>query len=97
MRVQRLVHGVENFDARLLGLSQSLAHHGNTDARHLDVHLQSGNAFASARHLEIHIAVMVLSSRDIRQNGVVPIADHQAHRDARARRLHRHTGVHQGE
>ena len=52
------------------------------DVRHLDIHLQSRDAFACAGDLEIHVAVMILGAGDIGQDGVVVALLHQAHGDA---------------
>src|SRR5712672_1039819 len=53
---QRLIHGVKNFQPRLLGLRQSLAHHADADAQNLDVHLQRGDSRARTGDFEVHVA-----------------------------------------
>src|SRR5207253_8817289 len=48
----------------------------------LDVHLQTGDAIACARYLEVHVAVMIFGAGDIGEDGVVLAFDDQAHRNA---------------
>src|SRR5712675_332096 len=93
---QRLVHSVENFQPCLLGLRQSFPHHSNADAQHLDVHLQRRNSRARSRDLEVHIAVVIFRSGNIRQDRIfLVVGNHQAHRNSSARSLHRHASIHQ--
>src|SRR5712675_2435352 len=93
---QRLVHGVENLQTRLLSLRQSFPHHSNADAQHLDVHLQRRNSRARASHLEIHIAVVIFRSGNIRQDRIfLVVGNNQPHCDTCARSLHRYASIHQ--
>src|SRR6266851_2708580 len=95
---ERLLHGVENLEAGFLRLGECFAHHADGDTQDLNVHLQRGDARTSARYFEVHVAVVVFGSGDVRQDGVfLVITDDEAHGDARARGLHRDAGVHQGE
>jgi len=57
-------------------------------ATHLDVHLQGGDARGRAGHLEVHVAVVVLSARDVAQYGPLAglLVHHQAHRHTSHRR-----------
>src|SRR5437016_2617752 len=95
---ERLLHGVENLEAGLLRLRERFAHHADGDAQYLDVHLQRGDAGASAGDFEVHVAVMVFGSGDVRKDGVfLVVTEDEAHGDARAGGLHRNAGVHESE
>src|SRR5437879_13523418 len=95
---ERLLHGVENLEAGLLRLRERFAHHADGDAQYLDVHLQRGDARASAGDFEVHVAVMIFGSGDVREDGVfLAVTDDEAHGDACAGSLQRHTGVHESE
>src|SRR5713226_7793578 len=95
---QGLLHGVENLEAGFLRLCKGFAHHGDADAEDFDVHLQRGDARASAGDFEIHVAVVVFGSGNVREDGVfLVVTDDQAHSDSRAGSLHRDAGVHEGE
>src|SRR5438309_1621676 len=97
-RTQGLFHGVEDLETGLFRLGERFAHHLNADAENLDVHLQSGNAAARARDLEVHVAVVVFGTGDIGEDGVFMIlANDEAHGNAGAGRLERHAGVHKGQ
>ena len=93
----RLVHDVQNLQARLAGLRQGFAHHGDADARDLDIHLQRRNSLPRAGNFEIHVAVVIFGAGDVREDGVFIAFDDQAHGDARASGLERHARVHQSE
>src|SRR5256885_11235623 len=85
---QRPLHGVENLEAGFLRLRESFAHNADGDAQDLDVHLQRGDACASASNFEVHVAVMVFGTGDVREDGVfLFVTEDQAHGDARARSL----------
>src|SRR6266852_6258069 len=93
-----LLHGVENLETSFLRLREGFAHHGDGDTENLDVHLQRGDARARARDFEVHVAVVVFGTRDIREDGVfLVVTDDEAHGDARAGGFHGHTGIHEGE
>src|SRR5713101_4104328 len=95
---QRLFHGVENLEASFLRLREGLAHHGDGDTQDLDVHLQGGDARAGARDFEVHVAVVVFGSGDVREDGVfLVVTDDEAHGNARAGGFHGNAGVHEGE
>ena len=63
-------------------LLKRLAHDLARDAADLDVHLQSGNALARARHLEVHIPVVIFRARNVGQNRILLAFLHQPHRHA---------------
>ena len=65
------------------------------DVRHLDIHLQPGDAVARAGDLEIHVAVVVFRARDVGQDGVLLAFHHQAHGDAAHVSGQRNAGIHQ--
>ena len=94
---ERLIHDVENLQARLAGLLERLAHQRDADAADLDIHLQRGDAGARAGNFEIHVAVVIFGAGDIGEHGGVVAFDHQAHGDAGAGRTQRHAGIHQRE
>ena len=52
---------------------------------------------ARPRDLEVHVAEVILGALDVGEDDVVVALLHEAHRDARDRRLDRHAGVHQRE
>ena len=68
---QGLFHGVENFETGFLRLRERFAHHLDADAEDLDVHLQGGDAVARASDLEVHVAVVVFRTRDVREDGIL--------------------------
>src|SRR5713226_8256139 len=95
---ERLLHGVENLEAGFLRLGECFAHHADGDTQDLNVHLQRGDARTSARYFEVHVAVVIFRSGDVREDGVfLVVNDDEAHGDARASVLHGHAGVHQSE
>ena len=48
-----------------------------------------------ARHLEVHVAEMILVAEDVGEHRKAAAFEDQAHGDARGRPLQRHAGVHQ--
>ena len=77
-------------------LGDRLAHDLFGDARDLDVHLQRGDAFARAGHLEVHVAEVIFVTQDVGQDGELARGlEDQAHGDARDRANQRHTRIHQ--
>ena len=82
--------------ARLL---QRSGEHLGGDAVELGVELERGDELAGAGDLEVHVAERVLGTEDVGQRDVlrlaVDLAGDEAHRDARDRRLQRHTGLEQ--
>src|SRR5229473_6057634 len=93
-----LLHGVENLEAGFFRLREGFAHHADGDAQDLDVHLQRGDTRAGAGDFEVHIAVVVFGSGNVREDGVfLVVTNDEPHGDARASGLHGHAGVHQGE
>src|SRR3954454_8249795 len=93
----RLVHLLQDRQARLLGLRERVAQDLERDARDLDVHLEGGDAVLGAGDLEVHVAEVVLHARDVGEDGVVVALLDEAHCDARDRLADRHACVHQRE
>ena len=60
-----------------------------------DVHLDAGDALLGAAHLEVHVAEVVLVAEDVREDGDLLAFLHQAHGDARHRRLDGDARVHE--
>jgi hypothetical protein len=82
---QALRHLAKDVDPPVARLVERDAHDVEGDGRDLDVHLQRGDALLGARHLEVHVAEMVLVAQDIGQHGVAAVLLDQAHGDAGAR------------
>src|ERR1035441_2381005 len=93
---QRLVHLVEDVQAALARLSQRFLHDIHGDVRHLDIHLEAGDAGARASDFEVHVAVVVFGSRDVGEDGVVLAFQHQAHRNPADVSRQRSARIHQG-
>ena len=69
------------------------------EAVDLDIHLRGGDTVAGTRHLEVHVAQMILVAQDVRQHGplaALGIRD-QTHGDARHGLAQFHAGVHEGQ
>jgi len=81
----------------VLRLVERLLHDLARDAVDLDVHLQRGDAVFRARHLEIHVAEMILVAEDVGKHLEAVAFLHEAHRDACDRRLDRHARIHEGK
>src|SRR5216683_1225227 len=95
---ERFLHGVENLEAGFFRLREGFAHHPDGDAKDLDVHLQRGDTRASAGDFEVHIAVVVFGSGNVREDGVfLVVTNDEPHGDARAGSLQRDARVHEGE
>src|ERR1700687_1145430 len=95
---KRLFHDIENMQSGFFRLRESFTHHRNADSQNLDVHLKRGDAGAGPGDLEVHIAVMILGSGNVRQNRVfIVFPDDQAHCDSGAGSLQRYACVHQRE
>src|SRR6267143_1087717 len=95
---ERLLHGVENLETGFLRLREGFAHHADGDAQDLDVHLQRSDARASSGDFDVHVAVVIFGSGNVREDGVfLVVTDDEPHGDARAGSLHRDASVHQGE
>ena len=103
-RVDGLGHHLEDGQPGVLGLRQRARQHLRRDAVELGVELQRGDEVLGARDLEVHIAERVLGAEDVGQRDEatlgsaafdLDVVGHQTHRDARDRRLQRHTGVQQ--
>src|SRR5229473_7500737 len=97
-RAESFFHDVENLQARFFCLCEGFAHHGDADTEDLDVHLERGDAVTRAGDFEVHVAIVVFSAGDVREDGILVVVTHdEAHGDTRAGGLHRDTGIHQGE
>src|SRR5690606_34646478 len=92
-----LVHLAEDIQAGFQRLVQSDLHDLFGDALDLDVHLQRGHALGGTGNLEVHVAQVVFVTEDVGQYGELVAFLDQTHGDTGHRRLHRHTGVHQGQ
>ena len=90
-------HLVQDVQPALIGLLQGFLHHLQADALDLDVHLQGGDAVRGAGDFEVHVAQVIFHALDVGQDGVAAAVSvcHQAHGDARHRRLDRHARIHQ--
>ena len=89
----------EDVHAAFAGLLQRGGQHLVGESVDLDIHLRGGDTVGGARHLEIHVAQVVLIAQNIRQHGppaACGIRD-QTHGDTRYGFLDLHAGVHQRE
>ena len=86
-------HPIEDVQPALPGLEQRFLHDLSRDPGNLDVHLQRGDAVPAAGDLEVHIAVVVLESGDIRQDRIVLSLLDQSHGDTGDGSLERHACV----
>ena len=80
-----------------LRLRQRLLDDLEVEALDLDVHLDGRDPVLGARHLEVHVAEVVLGTEDIGQDRVLLSFLDEPHGDARDRCAHRDAGVKQGE
>ena len=92
-----LRHLAQDVHAPGIGLVEGHAHDLLGDAGDLDVHLQRGDALLGARHLEVHVAQMVLVAQDVGEHGEAVALLDEPHGDAGNRTLERDAGIHQGE
>src|SRR5216684_3863471 len=72
-RAESFFHDVENLKARFFRLREGFAHHGDADAEDLDVHLKRGDTVTRAGNLEVHVAVVVFSTGDVREDGILVV------------------------
>src|SRR5258708_17680719 len=94
---ERLFDDVEDFKTGFRGLRERFAHHLNTDAEDLDVHLQCSDAIARAGDLEVHVAVMIFGAGNVRENRIlVVLAIDQAHGATPVGGLNRNNSDHEG-
>ena len=94
---QCLRHLAQDVRAAVMCLCQRDLHDLLGDAGDLDVHLKAGDALRRARHLEVHVAQMILVAQDVAEHREVLAFQDQAHRDAADRALDRHARVHQAQ
>ena len=85
--VERLGHFAEDMRAAVLRLGEGDLHDLLGDSGDLDVHLQRGDAFASAGDLEVHVAQMILVAEDVADDGKILAFEDQAHGDSGDRRF----------
>ena len=87
----------EDVFATGFGLQQGLLQDvvGQTIA--LDIHLRGGDTILRTRHLEVHVAQVVLIAEDVAQHGILLFARvlDKTHGDTRYGLLNLHTGIHQ--
>jgi len=88
-------HLVEHEQPRLASLLERLREDLVRQPLDLDVHLKGGDAVLRARHLEVHVAEVVLDALDVGEHGELALAGHQTHCDTGDGRLDRHARVHQ--
>src|SRR5436189_140944 len=93
----RLMHDVQDTQARMLGLFERFADDLPVELLDLDVHLDRCHAVLRPSDLEIHVAEVILGAQNIGEDRGPFAVGNQAHRDACARRLYRYAGVHQRE
>src|SRR5579872_6968552 len=65
------IHLVENEQPRAASLLKRLLHNGGCDIGYFDIHLKARDAFSGTGDLEIHVAVMVFSTGDIGEDGII--------------------------
>ena len=90
---------VEDEESSFLGLREGALENLVGEAVHLDVHLGSRDAVLGSRHLEIHVAEVVLVTEDVGEDSVVGalvLAD-ETHGNTCHRFLDFDTGIHQSE
>ena len=94
---ERLVHDAEDLEPCVTRLEQRVGQDLRRDTGELRVELQGRDEALGTRDLEVHVAVEVLDALDVGEGRVLPLLEHQAHRDARDRRVRRHAAVHERE
>ncbi len=94
---QGLDHLLEDVNPPLAGLLKSVGQDLARETLHLDVHLDSGDALAGTRDLEVHVAHVVLGAEDVREDHDLAVLLDQPHGNTRHRLLDGDAGVHHGE
>src|SRR6266540_736864 len=84
-RLDRLRHLPEDVQASGARLGQGPAHDVDGNAGDLDVHLEGGDALVGARHLEVHVPVVVLGAHDVGEDADLVAFLDQPHGDTRNR------------
>src|SRR5262249_4994534 len=95
--LDRLLHDLEDLQARLARLVERHLHDALVDRLDLQVHLQRGDALVGAGDLEVHVAEVVLVAEDVGEHGEAVAFLDEAHGDAGDVRLDGHPGIHEGE
>src|SRR5262249_5074870 len=80
---------------RVARLMQRLSQNFAGDSSRFVVHLDRGYSAGSARHLEVHVAEMVLIPKDVGKHCNPFTSLDQSHRDSRHRSLDWNAGIHQ--
>ncbi len=95
--VEHLGHLVEDVQPAFAGLVEGAFEDLLGQTGHLDVHLAGRDPGAAPRHLEVHVAEVILGAQDVAEHGdATPVRD-EPHRHAGDRRFDRHAGVHHGQ
>ena len=94
---ERLVHFAQDMQAAGFRLIERHAHDLFGDAGDLDVHLQRRDAHFGSRHLEVHVAQMILVPENIGKHGIAAAFENQAHGNACGRTRDRHARIHQSQ
>ena len=95
--LQRLLHDAEDVHAAFARLGERDLHDLLGNTLDFDVHLQGSHAAFSPRHLEVHVAKVVLVAQDVGEHREAPAVLDEAHRDSGDVILDRHAGVHERE
>src|SRR5579871_743963 len=91
----RRIHRIQQRQPSTTSLLKGLTHDLWRDSHDLDVHLQCRNTLASTSHLEVHITIVILSARNIGENGILIALLHQPHSHTGNRSLNRNPSLHQ--
>src|ERR1051326_1558059 len=95
--LDRLLHDLQDLQARLPRLVERHLHDALVDRLDLEVHLQGGDALVGPRDLEVHVAEVVLVAEDVGEHGEAVAFLDEAHGDAGDVRLDGRPGIHEGE
>ena len=88
-------HHLQDLEPGVAGLVQRVGQHIGGEPIDLGVKLERGHEVGGARHLEVHVTKRILGTQDVGEGGVLALVEHQAHGDARHRRLDGHARVHE--
>src|SRR5882724_8760876 len=94
-RSQDFFHLAENMQAAGLRLVHGFTHDLRRDALDFDVHLHGRDAFARARDLEVHIAVVIFGASDVGEDGVSIAFLDEAHGNTCNGSFERDASIHQ--
>ena len=96
-RIQHRVHLPKNVQACFQSLLEGTLHDLFVDPFDLDVHLQRGHTFGSTRHLEVHIAEVILVAKNVGQHRKLVAFLYQTHGNTSHRGRQGYTRGHHGE